>query len=649
MPVSWTHSTNGVQHYFTVDSLLRDDKKAKLKISWDGDDLGIDESGKFRCEVPPLNQFSVLSAKVIQQPEQYVKVVFSDPIDSKQNLRGLVRLSDVDDLRFIVDGNELRIHTNGHLYEEHTVKISSGIRNVVGARMQDNYEMELVFRSHKPQVKFLGSGVISPSSQGLILPFEAVSLRAVQVRVIQVFESNVPQFLQNNRMDGTSELKSVARLVAQKRIPLYVKPGIDLFKWNTFSVDLAELIQVEPGAIYRVEIRFFRPDALYTCDNDDADNLVSTDYVSQDEIFKQELEEWNSPGWYSSYYYPDNYRWKDKDNPCTDSYYKGSRFVHKNIFASDFGIIAKKGTDNHISFIISNLVSSQPEEGVKIEVLNYQNQLMAKCVTDKNGFADVPLEYAPYLVVAKKGDQRGYLKLEDGRALSVSNFDVGGEVVQKGVKAYIYGERGVWRPGDNMYLSIIINDEDNHLPKNHPVVMELINPNGQISMRKVQAKGTNGFFTFVAKTDADAPTGNWTARFKVGGLVFNKTLKVETVKPNRLKIELDFNAPTLYSETSKQYINLSSAWLSGATASKLKAQVNMYCRPMVTTFKGFPNYVFDDPAKNFYGEERNIFEGKTDAEGKAKIPLKLDANNSAPGMLRANFVTKVFEAGGEFS
>ena len=38
---------------------------------------------------------------------------------------------------------------------------------------------------------------------------------------------------------------------------------------------------------------------------------------------------------------------------------------------------------------------------------------------------------------------------------------------------------------------------------------------------------------------SDAPTGNWMARIKVGGTEFSQQVKIETIKPNRLKINLD--------------------------------------------------------------------------------------------------------------
>ncbi len=74
------------------------------------------------------------------------------------------------------------------------------------------------------------------------------------------------------------------------------------------------------------------------------------------------------------------------------------------------------------------------------------------------------LEKFAYFAIVTKGDQSTYVKLDDELSLSVSNFDVSGETLQKGLKGYLYGERGVWRPGDTLFLSFILNDNANKLP-----------------------------------------------------------------------------------------------------------------------------------------------------------------------------------------
>ena len=102
-------------------------------------------------------------------------------------------------------------------------------------------------------------------------------------------------------------------------------------------------------------------------------------------------------------------------------------------------------------------------------------------------------------------------------ALSLSSFDVKGTNVAGGIKGYLYGERGIWRPGDPIYLTFILEDKTDRLPDTIPAVMELINPSGQTVQRTVVRENLMGIYRFNLETNAQAPTGTWTARVRVGG------------------------------------------------------------------------------------------------------------------------------------
>jgi hypothetical protein len=157
-----------------------------------------------------------------------------------------------------------------------------------------------------------------------------------------------------------------------------------------------------------------------------------------------------------------------------------------------------------------------------------------------------------------------------------------------------------------------------------------------------------GVYYFGTATDENAMTGDWSARVRVGGSMFTKNLKVETVKPNRLKIKLDFE-DLITSESNTSGV-LKATWLHGAKAGGLRASVKATLNQTKTTFKGFEDFNFDNPSSSFYAEAQNVFEGNLNAEGEATITPQLSAENSTPrGMLKAVFTTRVFEESGDFS
>src|SRR5690606_39069008 len=113
-------------------------------------------------------------------------------------------------------------------------------------------------------------------------------------------------------------------------------------------------------------------------------------------------------------YYGYNYNWRERDNPCSDSYYNAERKVARNILASDLGIITKSGTDGNLFCAATSLISSNPMQGVEITAYNYQQQVVGSGTTDQNGFVSFIPKEKPFLLIARSEQQRGYLRVDDG-------------------------------------------------------------------------------------------------------------------------------------------------------------------------------------------------------------------------------------------
>ena len=107
-------------------------------------------------------------------------------------------------------------------------------------------------------------------------------------------------------------------------------------------------------------------------------------------------------------------------------------------------------------------------------------------------------------------------------------------------------------------------------------------------------------------------TGNYKAVIRIGGATFTKTLKVETVKPNRLKIQLSFPTEILGGDESDISFKIKSAWLNGATAKDLHTTVDLLLKPVKTKFDKYSRFTFDDPVSEFYFETTSIFDNKID-------------------------------------
>ena len=660
-PVEIIPTDNLTRYQFCINQIPRDTKDYQLTITANGSPARIDQTQSEEVLIPAKDSFRFLSATRIDEPENGIEVVFSAPLSDTQDLKGLIEIPELSSSVFQIKENRVFIYFEANQLSKLTLNIHEGVKSSQGKTLGTSHSISFSEINLKPQVEMLTTAAILPDSKSLIIPFRAVNLYAVDLSVIRIFENNVLMFMQTNSLASANELRRSGRLVYKKTLWLGKDTSKDIHNWENYSIDLAGLIRQEPGAIYRVILSFRQEYSAYPCGGVDNQNIKFADNNTPDGLMKvsgsalSEADEavWDTPEAY--YYYNGGtmdwsvYRWKERDNPCHPSYYMNSdRAAACNVFASNLGMIVKRNSLNKLWIAVSNILDTNPVGKAQVTVYNFQLQPIGKGETNGEGFVEISSKGTPFIVVAEAEKQKAYVRVVDGEEQSVSRFDVGGKEIQKGLKGFIYGERGVWRPGDTLHISFILEDREKRIPDKHPVALEIYNPKGQFYTKMISTQSMNGFYTFDVPTQAGDPTGLWNAYIKVGGTTFHKGLRIETIKPNRLKINLTL--PKILQSTDKNVtVPLTSAWLTGATASKLKAKVEMSLSKVNTQFKNYGQYIFNDPATDFTTIKTDVFDGILNAEGKAGVTLKVPAATNAPGMLNATFTTRVFEPGGDAS
>ena len=660
-PVEVTATDNLTRYQFNIRQIPREADDYPLTITANGNPAGIDRKQSEEVLIPAKDCFRFMSAERIEQPENGIEIVFSAPLSTTQDLKGLIEIPEVSSSIFQISENRVFIYFEANTQNKLTLNIHEGVKDSQGKALGTSHTISFSEVSLKPQVEMSTSAAILPDSKSLIIPFRAVNLYAVDLSVIRIFENNVLMFMQTNSLASTNELRRSGRLVYKKTLWLAKDASKDIHHWGDYSIDLAGLIHQEPGAIYRVILSFRQEYSAYPCGGNENQDMKFADSNTSDGLTKvsgsvlSEEDEaiWNTPEAY--YYYNGGtmdwsvYRWTERDNPCHPSYYMNSdRIAACNVFASNLGMIVKRNSLNKLWIAVSNILDTKPIGKAQVTAYNFQLQPIGKGETNGDGFVEITPKGVPFIIVAESEKQKAYVRVVDGEEQSVSRFDVGGKDIQKGLKGFIYGERGVWRPGDTLYISFILEDREKRIPDKHPVALEIYNPRGQFYTKMISTQGMNGFYTFDVPTQATDPTGLWNAYIKVGGTTFHKGLRIETIKPNRLKINLAL--PKILQATDKDvYAPLTSTWLTGATASKLKAKIEMSLSKVNTQFKNYGQYIFNNPATDFTTIKTDVFDGTLDAEGKTSVTLKVPTATEAPGMLNATFTTRVFEPGGDAS
>lgn len=647
VPLQWSHGSDGLTHQFNAPRLQRQATAKAVSVSWNGQSIGATGSGGQSIDVPARDSFIVTDAQALDTDgRRQILVSFSDSLGERQNLRGLVRLSADGQFTTRIDNNLLTLYPSGELEGDVTVTLEPGIRNERGEKLTDQVVRTLTFTSTKPQVRFVGKGVILPDSKLLTVPFEAVSARSVRVTATRIYDDNIAQFLQVNALDGSEEIGRVGRFLWRKTIAL---TGPMTGRWQRYNLDVTELTQKFPGGMFQLTLQITPKDSAYKCDkaSDEAREKAEPELRSQEDGNQSQSSNWD---YYNNYYDGEGNDWNKRGDPCGVAYYRYGENVSaaRNLLASNIGLLAKRDQHGKLLVAATDLRTAALLPGTRLSVRNFQDQQTGVGTTDASGLATITPNGTPFLLVAEAAGQRGYLKLAAGAALPVSHFDVGGEVVANGLKGYIYGDRGVWRPGDTLYLTFVLQDKEKTLPANHPVTLEFYNPRGQLVQTVANTAPVGGFYTFELRTDAAAPTGDWTVKAQLGGAVFTKRVKIETIMPNRLRIALDLGKQGLKPGAAVAGA-LSAQWLSGGSAAGLKADVKLRLTPANTRFTSYQDYVFDDPAREFGAAADAVFDGELDQDGNARFTKTLKLDSAPPGMLLATFTTRVFERGGAFS
>lgn len=622
--VSWTQNY-GTRYQFRIDSIKRQEKSATLVCIIDGKAIGASEVYNKQYVLRGLADFNISNIDTKFEPEQEITIDFSDPLDPDQDLTGLIQLSGVNKLQMQRYNNSVKIFFTNRIIGNKQLTISDKIKNYNGYKLVETHTRNIHFAKPKPKIRMVGEGTIYPMNNTIYFPFETVGLKAVDLRIFKIYDRNVHQFLQVNDMDRSSQLKRVGKLIKTVKVPLKNLGKHAETTWTRSSLDLSEYITQDPGAIYRIMLSFKSSYTYYNCTG-------RVHEPSENEMY------WH---YYADYYRTNNY------TPCQSGFYYRSART-RNIIASQIGLIAKRDRQNTYHIFTSHINTSQPLPNVRVQLYDYQKNVIKEAYTDGAGMTTIKIkdDDEPFLLVANSGKQKSYLKIQDGRSNSLSKFQVSGVAPNdEGVKGFIYGERGVWRPGDDIYLAFIL---ENQFSQNYPVRLEVFDPNGKLVDRQVKTKNTGGIYSLKTKTTEASRTGNYLAKVTVGNATFTKNLKIETVKPNRLKMNINFEDDYLKSYESNKG-TFSASWLHGAKARGLKARIRATVSAGGHPFEKYENYIFSDPTKTVESQSMIVFEDQLDDNGKTELNPEFGIKRGAPGFLQVSFLSEVFEKGGNFS
>ncbi|MCR5714685.1 MAG: hypothetical protein K6F98_07145 [Bacteroidales bacterium] len=594
----WTHDETGTRHTVRFENVR---PESRLELDWNGRPLGIAFKREEKLQAPSDGRWEVVDVSLRYSPEFCIAVTCSAPLAKDQRVTDYITLASGLGMRSDVDGNTALLYPYERIEGDLLLTVHAGLGDDQGRHLAATTDYTLHADAVTPQVQFLQSGFIVPDSGRIILPVRSVNFTGIDVRISKIDPRNLTWFLQQNDLDDNYGLFRVQEVLGETHITLGQEDDKTLREWHTYALDLTDLIRKEPGSLYRIYMHGTQP-------------------LGED------------PEWYDVDYLYGPYASRNERI--------------RNLMVSDMGLVVKGDENGRYQITVSDLQTAEPMSGVAVTFCNALGRSLAEGTTSRDGTWSATLSETPAIVVARRQQQFGFLQLGHAQSLPLSSFDAAGAAVNDGLNGMIYGERGVWRPGDSLYLTFAMMDKTGSLPAAHPVRMELINPMGQVVSRQIKTRGENGLYGFRWATSPQSPTGRWKAQVTVGGKTFLKSLPIETIKANRVRIEFTPDRDIL---TSPVQGRLSAAYLTGMPAAGMEASVDLKLTAVKTIFDGFSQYTFDDPAKSFHTEARQIFKGTLDADGAAHLSASVAQLPQAPGMLQGRLDIRVAEENGNIN
>ncbi len=226
--------------------------------------------------------------------------------------------------------------------------------------------------------------------------------------------------------------------------------------------------------------------------------------------------------------------------------------------------------------------------------------MLATATTDAKGAATFAAGLArgegglsPAMLVASgEGGDYAFLDLKQS-AFDLTDRGVAGREPPKGLDAFVFTERGVYRTGETVHVTTLLRDAAGVAVPNVNLTLVVERPDGIEYRRDVVPDEGIGGRALDVPIIGSAPTGTYRVQVysdPKGSAIGDTSFLVEDYVPERLEFDLATDAKSLSPEAPPE-ITLDGRFLYGAPASGLPLDGSLKIAAAEER-PGFPGYVF---------------------------------------------------------
>ncbi|MBS3850179.1 alpha-2-macroglobulin family protein [Devosia sp. BSSL-BM10] len=525
--------------------------------------------------------------------------VFSDPLGST-DLSAYVVVANAPQTSVETEADQICVEGVSH-GSRYAIKLRAGLPSADGETLGKEVDLDIYVPDRSPFVGFANNAYVMPAGLGGGLPITSINADTAELQIYRIGDRGVAAAVRDGIFQGN--LTDYGAQDIADRVGQQVWSGeIDLARGQaniltTTAIPVADALgNMEPGA-YVVTARI----------KGEVD----------DEYWSEKATQW--------------------------------------FIITDLGLTSIAGDDGVHAFV-RGLTDAQPVANATVRLIAVNNDVLGQATTDETGRARFAPGLArgtggaaPQLLVAETTDgDYAFLDLSKP-AFDLTDRGVEGRPSPGPLDLFATTERGVYRPGETVFLTALLRDDRAAAVSGLPLTMEVERPDGVVaSTQLLSDQGAGGYFTALPMVEG-AMRGSWTLRLYSdpnADALASTSFLVEDFEPERLAFVLSTTdqAPLVTDEVTE--ISVAAKYLYGATAPDLDIEADAVIRP-VKTLEGFPGYTFGrlDDTMETTREPLGVV-GTTDQSGHAVAEVVLPAVQTTTRPLQAQILLRLVDTNG---
>lgn len=521
---------------------------------------------------------------------------FSEGLQRGQDLAKFIAVDGKDAQSLVVEGKQLCVEglSHGQRYE---VLVRAGLPSAVAENLEKPAELAIYVRDRSPLVRFTGRSYVLPSRGQSGIPVVSINTDRVFVEVYRIGDRSLVSALTNGdlqRQLSSYELEQMRQTTGSRIYAGEMSVAMRLNEEMTTAVPVGEAVpELKPG--------------VYA--------MIAKPADKQDD------------------YGPFATQW---------------------FIVSDLGLVTFTGDDGIHAFVRS-LATTEAIANASVRLVARNNEVLGQTQTDAKGYVRFEAGLArgeggmaPALLMAE-GSNGEYAFLDlTAAAFDLTDRGVKGREPPGPLDGFLFTERGVYRPGEDVHLTALVRDRAGKA-FGVPTTLIVTRPDGVEHRRIALTSEELGGRTTSLQLGASVMTGTWRARLHADPKddpLASVAFLVEDFMPERLELTIDPVARVLVPE-ERGGVKIAGRYLYGAPAANLAVEGDIVVKPATEGLSDYPGYLFGLSDEEV-SPVRAPIEGlpNTDAEGRAELNITLPPIPRTSRLLQADMMLRLREPGG---